>query len=375
MEGRRQPKPPWPAYRPDLDVFLPPYTGETVIESPDNPIVYVDSATGAWPPDGPAPRREVVSEANCLRCHGRLELHGSVRHQVQYCVFCHNPTATDWPGRPKVGGSVSLPLTWDGIEERSVHFKVMIHRIHTGARKGASSLEAIQPFLVYHGSPAFFDDVIFPGNLASCPTCHTGKTYLVDHVPAGVQATIANETATVIHTSGSGTPVAGELTTPPITAACQACHETGTTFAHTASYTKNGVESCASCHVTGSNAVDVVHGLVPAVGTAASASFSSIVQNILVPSCATSGCHASGGTPPVLDAASAYNALVNAASAESSMVLVTPGSTDKSYLVYKLLGDVASAGGTGSMMPPQGSLAPADIAAIEAWIQNGAPND
>ena len=74
MEARRRLK--YAPYDKAAGVFLWPYTGETVTESPDNPVVYVDTATGAWPAAGAAPRRELVSEASCLRCHGRLELHG-----------------------------------------------------------------------------------------------------------------------------------------------------------------------------------------------------------------------------------------------------------------------------------------------------------
>ena len=57
------------------------------------------------------------------------------------------------------------------------------------------------------------------------------------------------------------------------------------------------------------------------------------------------------------------------------MPLVTPSDVSKSYLDYKVRGDMSSAGGSGTIMPADGALDPADIAAIEAWIANGAPND
>jgi hypothetical protein len=122
--------------------------------------------------------------------------------------------------------------------------------------------------------------------------------------------------------------------------------------------------------------VEVVHGLAPPSGTAVAASFSSIVQGILVPRCATSACHSAGGTAPVLEASSAYAALVNVQSSQSSLKYVEPNDAEKSYLVQKLRGTAASVGGSvATIMPPDGALAPADIAAIEAWISNGAPND
>jgi hypothetical protein len=56
--------------------------------------------------------------------------------------------------------------------------------------------------------------------------------------------------------------------------------------------------------------------------------------------------------------------------------MVTPNDPQKSYLVHKLRGDAASVGGSvATPMPPDGALAPADVAAVEAWISNGAQND
>jgi len=41
-----------------------------------------------------APRRTVVALANCNACHAYLEVHGSLRNNVTYCVLCHNPSNT-----------------------------------------------------------------------------------------------------------------------------------------------------------------------------------------------------------------------------------------------------------------------------------------
>ncbi len=374
MEGRRRLK--YGHYDKAKDLFLWPYTGETVTESPDNPVVYVDTTTGIWPPDGPAPRRKIIAEQNCLRCHGRFQLHGGQRHQVEWCLFCHTPSGTDWAQRPKVSGSVSLAGTWDGIEERSIHFKVMVHRIHTGGRTGAATLEGIAPHVIYGngGRALFFDEGLFPNDLRNCTACHSGKTYLVDAVPAGAPATVANETGTVRH-AGSAAHVAGEAATPPIQAACLGCHANGGTIEHARSKTVGGVETCTQCHSKGSLSVEVVHGLAPPSGTVGS-SFSAIAAQVLVPRCASTACHAAGATPPQLDAAGAYAALVGVPSGQSSLAFVQPGAPERSYLVFKLRGDAASAGGSvATIMPTDGALSPSEIAAIEAWITNGAPND
>lgn len=377
MEARRRLK--YGHYDKGSDTFRWPGTGETVTESPENPVVYVDTATGTYVANpsrrSPAatPRRKVVAEENCLRCHGRIELHGRQRHQVEYCLVCHTPTRTDYPNRKKTAaGLVDLGASLDGIEERSVHFKVMVHRLHTGERTGSASLEGIAPFVI--GS-SYLDEVRFPNDLANCTVCHTGTTFHVDAVPADAPPTVANETATVRHAANSAAHAAGEPALPPIQAACTSCHATGATFAHVAAKTVRGVETCAQCHVKGALAVGVVHGLVPLTTTGATSSFSSIVETVLVPRCASTACHARGAAPPELEAAAAYGALVNVSSGQSALRLVEPGAPERSYLVNKLRGTGGSVGGIGTVMPTDGALAPADIAAIEAWISNGAPND
>ncbi len=373
MDARRSFKP--TPYDKATDTFAWPYTGESVNESADNVIVYVDTATGSWPPDGPVPRRTVVSYEKCLRCHLRIEFH-SARHDPKYCVFCHNPLKTDYSSRvSKVTGYVSLPATYDGIEERSLQLKVMLHRIHTGRRKGASSLEAIQPFV--QGSSSTFREGLFPGDLRNCTLCHEGKSYLVESVPAGAAANVANETASVLHAKSTTAHSAVEFenATPPIQAACLGCHAAGPTFAHVAAYTSAGVERCGPCHEKGPVSTEIAHGLARATATVAS-TFSAIREQVLVPRCATSACHDVGALPPRLDAAGAYAALVGVQSGESGLVLVAPSAPEESYLVFKLRGTASSVGGSvATTMPPDAALAPADLAAIEAWIANGAPND
>ena len=162
----------------------------------------------------------------------------------------------------------------------------------------------------------------------------------------------------------------------PLRAACTGCHASAATYSHVAAKTVDGVETCGQCHSKGNMAVEVVHGLAPASGGGATASFSSIVQTILVPRCATSACHATGGTAPNLEASAAYGALVGIQSTQASLQLVEPNQVDRSYLVFKLRGTASTVGGSvATIMPTDGALAPADVAAIEAWISNGAPND
>jgi hypothetical protein len=70
----------------------------------------------------------------------------------------------------------------------------------------------------------------------------------------------------------------------------------------------------------------------------------------------------------------AYDNLVGVMSAGApSLTRVVPGSTQDSYLVHKLRGTHLDFGGVGMQMPLGATLPEADIAEIEAWIDEGAP--
>jgi hypothetical protein len=72
----------------------------------------------------------------------------------------------------------------------------------------------------------------------------------------------------------------------------------------------------------------------------------------------------------------AYASLVGVKSTESALNRVEPGKPDDSYLVRKIEGTHAAAGGTGDRMPAGGGPLPAaKIEMIRAWIEQGAPNN
>jgi hypothetical protein len=204
-------------------------------------------------------------------------------------------------------------------------------------------------------------------------------------VPADAPPTVANETGTILHAPNSethrvaapGSP--GCEVIPPVQAACLGCHASSATKDHVRRKTVDGVEQCASCHVRGPQAVEVAHGLAPAGAAGVSATWSSIAQEIIVPRCATAACH--GGTPPAyfpnLDAVTGRAALVGVPSEQApGMNLVEPYAPEASYLLVKIRGDGASVGGIGTPMPIQdAALTPSELAAIEAWIANGAQDD
>ncbi len=106
-------------------------------------------------------------------------------------------------------------------------------------------------------------------------------------------------------------------------------------------------------------------------GTAVTADFQSIQDNIFTPICTQ--CHIGASAPQglQLDSAHSYALLVGVSSNEKPGVLrVKAGDPDNSYIVQKLEG---AAGIVGGRMPlDQTPLPPATLTAIRQWIANGA---
>lgn len=91
--------------------------------------------------------------------------------------------------------------------------------------------------------------------------------------------------------------------------------------------------------------------------------------------CAFGGCHGDGATTFVAKTAADLKGLVGKAATQTAkMPLVTAGDPQKSYLMYKLLGQQTKAGGSGLLMPQgAGTPQPAnDLCKYLIWIQEGA---
>jgi OmcA/MtrC family decaheme c-type cytochrome len=164
------------------------------------------------------PRRQVVSSDKCAACHSNLSfVHSGMRNDAQECTLCHNPTLTD------------------GTSNQSVNMAWQIHSIHRGENLA-------NPYIL---GTANYQDVRFPGDLRDCNTCHMTGTYLVENV--GAKALVAS-------------PGGFTKTTPPISAACQGCHDDMATASHALANTTVIGESCAACHSTREAfSVDRVH--------------------------------------------------------------------------------------------------------------------
>jgi OmcA/MtrC family decaheme c-type cytochrome len=218
-----------------------PIEPKTVNEAAVNPVVTfsVDGSTGLA-------RRSVVDDQKCGVCHGEFSkgfsIHGNLRNQIEYCVVCHNPNASDVARRRRDSVAVAA-----GDDTASIDFKVMIHKIHSG-----ENLEQ-KPYLIYGFGAAplnysilDFSDVLYPGDRRNCSKCHAGNSYLVPPYPG---AALGTQHAHLDPTTGNEV-IDGH--TGPITSVCTSCHDSEDAVAHAETQTaSNGAEACAVCHEEG----------------------------------------------------------------------------------------------------------------------------
>lgn len=110
--------------------------------------------------------------------------------------------------------------------------------------------------------------------------------------------------------------------------------------------------------------------------TTGALSFKNDILPIFNASCVV--CHQSGKSPAglSLEPNMAFQNLVNTPSAQSALMRVVPGAPEKSYLINKLQGTQAQAGGSGALMPYNAPRLPdSQINLIQQWIKAGASND
>jgi OmcA/MtrC family decaheme c-type cytochrome len=224
--------------------------GQAVTEFAQNPVALF-SVDGSEIED----RRVVVAQENCSTCHGTFSvdfsIHGGSRNQVDYCVVCHNPSVTDFDRRRRATGVGADPVT------ETITLKHLIHKIHRG-----EELEK-HPYIVYgfgaapvNFTPHDFSEVLFPGDLRDCDTCHTGGSQLLP-LATGLLPTLES----VVDESGGPAVELATGTIPPIQDACLSCHDADDAAAHAETNTTGaGAEACNVCHAEGSFvAVSEVH--------------------------------------------------------------------------------------------------------------------
>jgi hypothetical protein len=102
------------------------------------------------------------------------------------------------------------------------------------------------------------------------------------------------------------------------------------------------------------------------------------VRPLLSQSCAETACHAPPYLSEGLDLGTADGLrarLAGVPSRQSPLPLVVPGRPSASYLLRKLEGTQAAAGGRGARMPSGREMAQDDVDAVRAWILEGAPGE
>lgn len=107
-------------------------------------------------------------------------------------------------------------------------------------------------------------------------------------------------------------------------------------------------------------------------GEPVSLSWAADVFPVILP--ASCACHTVGlGGLTMTDATASYEHLVDVVAFQAPMKLVKPGDPDNSYLLHKLRGTQAAAGGSGVQMPMKGELLSQDkVDLVAQWISEGA---
>jgi OmcA/MtrC family decaheme c-type cytochrome len=160
--------------------------------------------------------RTIVAQSDCDACHQKLEAHGDGRHEVNYCVMCHES------------------YSYDAQTGNAIDFRVMVHKIHMG-RDLPSFVATGWPYGIY-GFYNFFSDysgVKYPQNIRNCETCHHENN---------VDAPQGNAWRTAVNTN-----------------TCGSCHD-DVNFATGEGHGNGGAatdEQCWTCHGPNSNLASV----------------------------------------------------------------------------------------------------------------------
>ena len=197
-----------------------PTTGTITVELEGHPVVdgenvpvtteveYFGAGTSAA-----EPRRVVVDTQKCNTCHAGLHglpwlsAHGENRNNnVQACVICHNPSATD---KARADAAAGGPK-----DDTSIDMKWMIHVIHAqGMRR--------EPVTIYgFGNPPAAHQFPAISNMA-CVTCHTNETQRTRERPDGVSVEAWDTTVD----ANAYAVIADNVRIPGMVAACTSCHD------------------------------------------------------------------------------------------------------------------------------------------------------
>lgn len=181
---------------------------------------------------------DIAATANCNNCHDPLQIHGSNRREIQYCVTCHNPGSTD------------------AHTTNTVDFKVMIHKIHAGANLPSVQEGGKYNIVGFRGSDHDYSMLHYPQDIRNCVNCHAGT------------ATGAGRNDLVLTSQGDN------WANYPSGAACSSCHDNA--LGHIGRYEDT---DCASCHSEGGYAGSIANSHRNLV-TEAAGMFASKIEGI-----------------------------------------------------------------------------------------------
>ena len=263
-----------------------------------SPALARHTVSAVMPVDGDDERRSVVKFEGCMDCHEIFEGHGGNRvigfdtpaGSQNVCSLCHVPnlssggntmdtTHANWTGNATTLATRAMygddPFAWP---EDGQSLKDLVHGIHgSGVRENP-----YQHVRVRSNNAYGFDwsHVGFPGDASNCSKCHEDTSYLPDEIPDGalmstVKTGEPTNRAEALAVRAS-VPNANDRTNPPVSAACNGCHNGDIVNAHMdangamlwayrSDQEASGLEQCNLCHASGKLAdVAVVHsGLNP----------------------------------------------------------------------------------------------------------------
>ncbi len=254
------------------------------------------NAYGAAATVTPVARRMIVDTAKCDVCHHALTFHsdgilgtphGNNRtDNTQVCVICHNPASTDVAQRQKLAGTTP---GIDGLWERPIDFKQMIHSIH-GSSDIYNYFGVLYAVYAFGSNPTTFTDIILPAgaNLGNCSNCHVNETGGFFTTPWVAQTFYPGDPSMQPTTYLTGlstetpnpTTIGNPIARTPTAAACTGCHVESDALSH---MEQNGAsnavtkdpegrwigtgaqaETCVICHGPGAVVdIAVIHSVSP----------------------------------------------------------------------------------------------------------------
>ena len=267
-----------------------------------NAIKDVNIATGA---NSTTPRRAIVSNDGCNKCHAILGLpmgaqtegfHKGHRNNADGCAVCHNANQAggytlmaDGSTGPVAGDSQLAAGNTSAFLHESYQAKRFVHGIHYGAKRnypfthcmnvggeynkdgtnkvaGGPSLGTATCVNQYPGvTDNFTAEVAYPGALKACANCHVNDSWKQDKSVLG----------TVVFKPTGKTNMLDWYVLSPKAATCTTCHDAKSVQTHVknigggafGNFTQNDLlyggkvfEACEGCHAPGSAlGVDKVH--------------------------------------------------------------------------------------------------------------------